>query len=391
MRPVWLAMLIPVCLLVSAGCAPPAAPTPPPTSVPLAPAPPTAAADLVAPVKAWVDAINKGDVDAALEPLADNAEFTAHYLANQAGRNFSGKEQVRPALDYLVSLETKSQVKDCQPKDDRVVCGLSVVDACIAAFGAPDGLAARLEFIYQPDGKAREVSFTLDDPDYSRFLLASDAWGAENRAQEWAKLDPIDSLLGGSIQAKFCQEYAASLKAPPSAADLVAPVKAWVDAINKGDVDAALELLADNALWSAQYTSYEGGGARDSGKEQVRPQFDYLVGLGMKSQLKDCQPQDDRVVCDLSVVYGCIAPFGAPDGLAAKLEFIYQPDGKVREVSLSLLDDPRFEAYSRFLTASEAWAIENRAEEHAKLNPRGTGLGGSLEAKWCKEYAETLK
>ena len=179
--------------------------------------------------------------------------------------------------------------------------------------------------------------------------------------------------------------------APPTAApDLIAPVKAWVEAINKGDVDAALELLADNALFGAQYTSYEGAGSRDSGKEQVRPQFDYLVGLGMKSQLKDCQPQDDRVVCGLSVVWGCIAAFGAPDGLAAKLEFIYQPDGKVREGWLSM-DDPRFGNYSRFLTASDAWAIENRAEEHAKLKPRGTGLGGSLEAKWCKEYAETLK
>ena len=195
-------------LLVSCQAAPMPAPTPTPV-----PPPPTAAPDLVAPVEAWVDAINKGDVDAALELLADNALFGAQYTSYEgAGSRDSGKEQVRPQFDYLVGLGMKSQLKDCQPQDDRVVCGLSVVWGCIAAFGAPDGLAAKLEFIYQPDGKVREVSFTLDDPDYSRFLLASDAWGAENRAQEWAKLDPIDSWLGGSIQAKFCQEYAASLK-----------------------------------------------------------------------------------------------------------------------------------------------------------------------------------
>jgi len=203
-------LLFVVLLLVS--CQP--APTPAPTSTAVPPSP-IAAADPVAPVKAWVDAINKGDVDAALELLADNAEYSAHYLANQSSRKFSGKEQVRPAFDYLVGMETKSQVKDCQPQDDRVVCSLSVVHACIAAFGAPDGLAAKLEFIYQSDGKAREVSFFLDDPrseDYTRFVFASDAWGAENRAQEWAKLDPIDSWLGGSIQAKFCKEYAETLK-----------------------------------------------------------------------------------------------------------------------------------------------------------------------------------
>ena len=166
-------------------------------------------------------------------------------------------------------------------------------------------------------------------------------------------------------------------------------MEAWVDAINKGDVDAALELLADNALWSARYVLHWGAW-KSSGKEQVRPQFDYLVGLGMKSQLKDCQPQDDRVVCGLSVVWGCIAPFGAPDGLAAKLVFIYQPDGKVREVSFTL-DDPRWEDYSKFGIASDAWAAFNRAEEHAKINPRLSRLGGSLEAKFCREYAETLK
>jgi hypothetical protein len=215
MRPVWLAMLILVCLLVIAGCAPPAAPTPPPTSVPLAPAPPTAAPDLVAPVEAWVDAINKGDVDAALDLLADNALWSARYVSQQGGWKSSGKEQVRRDFDYLVGMEVKSRVKDCQPQDDRVVCGLSVVDGCAVAFGAPDGLAAKLVFIYQPDGKVREVSFTLDDPrweDYSKFGIASDAWALDNRAEEHAKINPRLSRLGGSLEAKFCREYAETLK-----------------------------------------------------------------------------------------------------------------------------------------------------------------------------------
>jgi len=88
-------------------------------------------------------------------------------------------------------------------------------------------------------------------------------------------------------------------------------------------------------------------------------------------------------------VHACIAAFGAPDGLAAKLVFIYQPDGKVREASFAL-DDPRLRDYERFWSLSEAWALENRTEERAGLNAQSRE-GGALVAKWCKEYAETLK
>ena len=88
------------------------------------------------------------------------------------------------------------------------------MNGCIAAFGTPDGLAAKLVFIYQPDGKVREATFALNDPrkgDYLRFWNLSLAWALENRAEEYAKMK-IPSREGASLQVKFCKEYAASLK-----------------------------------------------------------------------------------------------------------------------------------------------------------------------------------
>ena len=51
------------------------------------------------------------------------------------GDDASGKEQLRTLLDWWVTLEAKHQITDCQPQADRVVCLLSYVEACTAAFG----------------------------------------------------------------------------------------------------------------------------------------------------------------------------------------------------------------------------------------------------------------
>jgi ketosteroid isomerase-like protein len=196
-------------MLVVAGCIP--APTlPPPSSTS---APPTPTPDLIAPVKAWADAINKGDVDAALALIAEDGTWLGCYKCGE-GTTGSGKEQVRPGFDDLVGQETKLQVQECQPQGDRVACSLSVVNGCIAAFGAPDGLPAKLVFIYQPDGKVREATFALDAPrkgDYQGFWNLSEAWALENRAEEWAKMK-LPSREGAMLEVKFCKEYAASLK-----------------------------------------------------------------------------------------------------------------------------------------------------------------------------------
>jgi ketosteroid isomerase-like protein len=376
-------------LLVSCQAAPMAAPTPT-----AAPPPPTAAPDLVAPVEAWVDAINKGDVDAALELLADNALWSARYMLPGEVWKSGGKEKVRRDFNYLVGMEVKSGIKDCQPQDDRVVCGLSMVDGCMVAFGAPDGLAAKLVFIYQPDGKVREVSFILDDPrleDYTKFGIASDAWAVENRAEEHVKINPRQSWLGGSLDAKFCKEYAASLKAAPPtpvppapAADLVAPVKVFVAAMNAGDVNATLALFSDDVRWSAWMVPA-------FGKEPSRAVLEYLVAREAKSQITDCQPQADRVVCDLSYVDGCSAASGYPgdQAEAAKLVFIYQPDGKVKQAIFSH-GAPVPEDVTKFWADFSAWVHANRSEDVAKVGVYD-GEGGKLLVELCQEYAASLK
>ena len=199
--------------LLVACVSPPVAPTATPVPPTATPIPPTPTPDLIAPVKAWADAINRGDVDAALALITEDASWFGCYSCGE-GTTGTGKEQVRPGFEDLVGQETKLQVKECQPQGDRVACSLSVVNGCIVALGAPDGLAAKLVFIYKPDGKVREASFALNDPrkgDYQGFWNLSQAWALENRAEEYAKMK-LPSREGASLEIKFCKGYAASLK-----------------------------------------------------------------------------------------------------------------------------------------------------------------------------------
>jgi hypothetical protein len=159
-------------------------------------------------VKAWTDAINSGDVDGALTLFTDDVRWDIW------GNPANGKEASRPLLDWLAALEAKLQITNCQPQADRVVCNLSYVDGCSAASGVPDGLPAKLIFIYPPDGKITQAIMAREGEapdDVTEFWNGWRTWMRVNRAADWAKVAE-ENGEGGALMAKFCKEYAESLK-----------------------------------------------------------------------------------------------------------------------------------------------------------------------------------
>ena len=193
-------------LLIAGACvAPPASPTP--TPVP----PPTPTPNPAAPVQAWVDALNSGDVDATLALFTNDIKFSVFEY------NATGKDQLREIFDWLAGLETKYRITECQPKEDPVACSLLVADACIAGFGAIDGLPTKMEFSFQGDGKILKVSGNLEgsewDNYFSKWVMPGTSWMRANRPDESAKVDAAANRReAGAIQAKLCKEYGESLK-----------------------------------------------------------------------------------------------------------------------------------------------------------------------------------
>ena len=121
----------------------------------------------------------------------------------------------------------------------------------------------------------------------------------------------------------------------------------------------------------------------------MRPLFEYLVLFGTKHQIMECRQQADRVTCTVSITDGCIAAFGAPDGLPAELEFKFGPDGKIVESSMAAFN-PRWKDDANFNGAVIAWAAANRAGDLEKAE-EDTREAGLAMIKLCQEYAETHK
>jgi putative intracellular protease/amidase len=202
-------------LLIAGACVPAATPPPTPTPVPPSPTP-----DPAAPVQAWVDALNSGDVDAALVPFTDDVKFSVfEYYA-------SNKDGLRGIFDWLAGLETKYQIKECQTKEDRVVCTMPVSDACIAGYDPVDGLMTTMTFVLTQDGKIAQANGRLDGfgDYYTKWILPAMFWMWVNRAEELAKAESTsDGREAGAINAKLCREYGESLKATPTAAGATKP------------------------------------------------------------------------------------------------------------------------------------------------------------------------
>ena len=94
---------------------------------------------------------------------------------------------------------------------------MPVVDACIAGFGATDGLPTKQTFVLQQDGKISQVSGSLLGAEWSRYLnqwaFLGNRWMQRHYAEEVAKVESAaDRREAGALQAKLCKEYAASLE-----------------------------------------------------------------------------------------------------------------------------------------------------------------------------------
>lgn len=334
--------------------------------------------DSTAVVQAWIDAINNGDLDAALALMTPDAEIPGW-----------GSAPARNVLDWWIDIKSRYGAPDCQEADDRLVCNYTMNDdGCITAFGNTAGLPLRYTFDMQ-DGKIQRVSgVETSDADWSSYAKWSEemeAWAKAIRAEEWAKIDLTTFSEGGEIIVKLCQEYASVTSTPTL--EIPATVQAWVDAINNGDPEAAVAIFADTV-------QYDGGAIFGTAysADALRNLFGHYAGTETKFQITDCRPTpNDRVFCELTGVDGCIAAFGATQGLGIQMSFALQSDGRISHVYGAMVGD-EWNRYEEWWEIADPWLRANRPEEYSSLATEPDGMkAGTMQVKLCQEFAETLK
>ncbi len=357
-------IIVTVCLAIAAGCATPVAAPEPPT--PLAP-------EGMDVVRAWADAIYRGDVDAALSYFTDDGAYLLSYPAR-------GKEEMRWEFNRLAGLETKQENFDCQPLDDKLSCTYTFLDGCMAASGAK-GLPVKATFTFQ-DGKIKEAAaYTVPSPEwdsYWKFVSTVGSWESVFRREQSAKAAE-GTKEAGAIRIAICRDYANAVKTQAPATEAAA--HAWMEAINSGDLDAALARLTDDA-------SFLFWNDRTTGKEQLSAMFAWLAGRETQYRITDCEWQGAGTQCALSVVDGCIAASGAPDGLSGKMTFESLEDGTLTSVVGAQVVGTN--AYRTWLDAEHAWAAAERADELAQAEGYSKEAG-AMAVKLCREYAAAQK
>ena len=67
---------------------------------------------------------------------------------------------------------------------------------------------------------------------------------------------------------------------------------------------------------------------------QMSGRFDWLASKETQFQITDCEWQGAGTQCAVSLVDGCIAASGSPEGVNGKVTFYSQEDGTLRRVNV---------------------------------------------------------
>ncbi|MGD8465436.1 MAG: nuclear transport factor 2 family protein [Anaerolineae bacterium] len=108
--------------------------------------------DPLAIVNSWLEALNAGDVDAALSYLADDAQITSDQV-------YTGKEEIRGWYEAQVEANGASTLSDCQVDGETVTCISSYTDDGLQAMGV-DFLEGELVLVVR-DGKIQSYTFAM--------------------------------------------------------------------------------------------------------------------------------------------------------------------------------------------------------------------------------------
>jgi hypothetical protein len=373
----WLAMassMVIVALL--AACAGPAAapratpvpPSPTPELPTPTPIPPTAVPSPLDVALAYESAWNTFDANAV------GALFAEPFYATYDGLTMRDPAAWSRGWPYGMARGEHMRIKlrDCQVSGDSVTCTVGSTTDCfqmdvIETLTVKDGKITQLRHRTTPEEGAKWEAYSDDltkwaerqDLEEARAWLSEDAKGVYG--YDW----------GVALEA-LCKKYEA---AKGQAQDSVEVVKAWLDAINNGNLEAALALMTEHALFQGVFT------------DPPPNVLGWFIGGTFNYGAPDCKPSSDRLECTFVFHDGCSAAYGADD-LTAKMTFAFQDD-KIRRVVV-MEGDGDWAGYDAWLGKMFAWAGTNRAEELAQVEGYSQAAG-AMAVKLCQEYAKTLK
>ena len=121
-------------------------------------------------INSWVEALNAGDIDAALSYLADDAVVQIVPPAPGTSGIFTGKGEVRGWYETIVGQNGVTSLSDCQVDGETVTCVNTYAEDSFRSLGIDSGVGEWVTVVRE--GKLHSYTFTMSDESLEALMAA---------------------------------------------------------------------------------------------------------------------------------------------------------------------------------------------------------------------------
>jgi hypothetical protein len=118
----------------------------------------------------WVEALNAGDIEAALSYLADSAVVQIVPSAPGTSGIFTGKEKVRGWYETVVGQNGLTVLSDCQIDGEIVTCVNTYAEDSFRSLGIDSVVGEWVAVVRE--GKLQSYTFTMSDESLAELMAA---------------------------------------------------------------------------------------------------------------------------------------------------------------------------------------------------------------------------
>jgi hypothetical protein len=121
-------------------------------------------------INAWVEALNAGDIDAALSYLADDAVVQIVPSAPGTSGVFTGKGEVRGWYETIVGQNGVTALSDCQVDGETVTCVNNYAEDSFRSLGIDIVVGEWVAVVRE--GKLQSYTFTMSEESLAALMAA---------------------------------------------------------------------------------------------------------------------------------------------------------------------------------------------------------------------------
>jgi hypothetical protein len=148
-------------------------------------------------INAWVEALNAGEIDAALSYLADDAVVQIVPPAPGTSGIFTGKGEIRGWYETVVGQHGVTTLSDCQVDGETVTCVNTYAEDSFRSLGI-DSVVGEWVAVVR-DGKLQSYTFTMSDESLAMLMAAMTPPVVPETGGSALPIHAVLAILGGLI------------------------------------------------------------------------------------------------------------------------------------------------------------------------------------------------